>query len=119
MEVIGTEGPAESENVFTELDRFGRALAEDINVDRDLPVEDDLNADRNIKPLEMQRLQLAGTMAESSEAAPTVSVDRAGDKSATGLGDMLSDPGNMAQAIVLAEILSKPKALRGRSLGRR
>lgn len=117
MEGVGTEGPKPDENVFTEMGRFQREIAQDIDVNRDVPVDEDIKPDKNLRPLEIQPMQLTTTLAYDAEALQAARV--AQDDATVSIDDLMASRGNLAQAIVLAEVLGKPKALRRRGFGGR
>lgn len=101
--VIDEEGPEAEEQVDRELERFGRETQQMEN----RQIDEAARFERQSQEFERRQLaDLRGGLTRSTEAAPAVSMEPASSFLE------LSDPETAARALVLAEVLGKPKALR-------
>jgi hypothetical protein len=101
-EGVGTEGPGAGETVQAELARFDQQT--------NRLAKPDLGAYQPRLPQYQAHFSRLQTALHRQEAEPVVV---AADV-VTGLDDALADPQAVARAFVLAEVLGKPRALRGR-----
>lgn len=103
MEGVGTEGPSAGETVQQELTRFGR---ETERLAR--PMRGEYRPQLQQYQSHLQQLQtvlhaaVAPQQPEAAQAGGALDIEQA-----------LADRESVARAVVLAEVLGKPKALRG------
>ncbi|MGE5672961.1 MAG: hypothetical protein ACM3XM_03620 [Mycobacterium leprae] len=97
------EGPRGDETVDAELQRFNRDI--DRFEGQQLPQFREELEDRHLA-------ELRSDIGAPAEAVPVLQVQTA--DSGMNLTGMLAERSSLAQAVVLAEVLGKPKALRGR-----
>lgn len=101
--LIDEEGPEAEEQVDRELERFGRETQQMEN----RQIDEAARFEKQSQEFERRQFaDLRGGLARTNEAAPAVSNEPAGSFLE------LSDPEATARALVLAEVLGKPKALR-------